>query len=109
MEKTIWYSRREVIDLIGDFANRCDGLHGERIYNIKTWLDEREDRNKKDTNEMEKNGQKVIPLTSPLKYKVLPEPNRLYRHYKGGLYEFITMAIHSETKEELVIYKSLHY
>lgn len=41
--------------------------------------------------------------------KRLPEPHRLYRHYKGGLYEFISMAIHSETKEELVIYKSIHY
>lgn len=42
-------------------------------------------------------------------YKMLPEPGRAYRHFKGGLYEFLTMATHSETKEELVVYRSMHY
>lgn len=40
-------------------------------------------------------------------YVVYPEIGRKYRHYKGGLYEVITMATHSETQEPLVIYKSL--
>lgn len=30
-----------------------------------------------------------------------------YDHYKGGKYEVISMAIHSENGEKLVIYKSL--
>lgn len=29
-----------------------------------------------------------------------------YRHYKGGIYDFLYIAIHSETEEKLVIYRS---
>lgn len=35
------------------------------------------------------------------------EPGR-YRHYKGGEYEVIGMARHSETEEPLVIYRALY-
>lgn len=31
----------------------------------------------------------------------------LYRHYKGGLYQVLHMAQHSETEEQLVVYRSL--
>ncbi len=30
---------------------------------------------------------------------------RKFQHYKGGIYEFICTAIHSETEEKLVIYR----
>lgn len=36
-----------------------------------------------------------------------PEVGGRYRHYKGGLYDVITMATHSETNEPLIIYKSV--
>jgi hypothetical protein len=35
------------------------------------------------------------------------EPAAYYRHFKGGEYEFIGFAKHSETEEDLVIYRSL--
>ena len=36
-----------------------------------------------------------------------PIPGKKYQHYKGGTYEVITLSQHTETKEDLVIYKSL--
>ena len=33
---------------------------------------------------------------------------RTFRHYKGGLYKYICEARHSETEEELVVYRPLY-
>ena len=39
----------------------------------------------------------------------LPDtPLGLYRHYKGGEYEVIGVARHSETNEPLVVYRPLY-
>ena len=35
-------------------------------------------------------------------------PPGLYRHYKGGLYEVVGTAHHSETLEPLVVYRALY-
>jgi len=37
-----------------------------------------------------------------------PIPLGAYRHYKGKLYEAIGFARHSETLEDMVIYKALY-
>lgn len=36
-----------------------------------------------------------------------PQPGQ-YRHFKGGLYEVFGVARHSETEEELVVYRPLY-
>jgi hypothetical protein len=35
-------------------------------------------------------------------------PVGLYRHYKGGLYQLLGVAAHSETKELMVVYVALY-
>lgn len=42
-------------------------------------------------------------------FKKLPEIGKIYQHYKGGKYQVLTLAEHTESKEDLVIYRSLHY
>ena len=40
---------------------------------------------------------------------LLPIPGEKWEHYKGGTYEVISLATHTESNEKLVIYKSLNF
>lgn len=37
-----------------------------------------------------------------------PVPGRKYRHFKDKLYQIVTVAIHSETDEKMVVYQQLY-
>lgn len=38
---------------------------------------------------------------------IQPEIGKLYRHYKGTVYQVLAVGLHTETLEELVVYKAI--
>ena len=41
------------------------------------------------------------------KKRPTPRENEIYKHFKGSLYQIVTIAVHTETSDKLVIYKSV--
>ena len=37
-----------------------------------------------------------------------PRPQEVYRHFKGNVYQIVTLARHSETDENMVVYQQLY-
>jgi hypothetical protein len=45
-------------------------------------------------------------MEDPMSEPTAPVPPGCYRHFKGSLYEVLGVARHSETEEELVVYRA---
>ena len=43
------------------------------------------------------------------KIKKYPQIGLIYSHYKGGMYEPLFISTHTETGEQLINYKSVHF
>lgn len=37
-----------------------------------------------------------------------PQENEIYRHFKGDIYQIVTIAVHTETNERMVVYRALY-
>jgi hypothetical protein len=49
---------------------------------------------------------KHLPCIRKRGMSMKPKKGEFYRHFKGTIYQVLGYAVHSETQEEMIIYKS---
>lgn len=49
-----------------------------------------------------------VPLAREMLMRYPAKEERLFRHFKGGLYKYVRTAFDSETKERMVVYQALY-
>ena len=68
---------------------------------ILTLIEDEEDNNlSRDENYIKE----LKALYKKLTRRPIPEPNEIYRHFKGNYYKIIAVGHHSETGEQMVVY-----
>ena len=68
---------------------------------ILTLIEDEEDNNLSKDEEYIK---ELKALYKKLTRRPIPEPNEIYRHFKGNYYKIIAVGHHSETGEQMVVY-----
>ena len=63
---------------------------------------------KTDEQQEHENGIVYVPMAHTIRELNNPIPLGIYRHYKGNQYEVVGFAKHSETLEDMVVYKALY-
>ena len=100
------YDGKTAYDVNGNYVNIHIPAHGTRVL-VLTNGDAPEYPDSADTAVAVEKPEEYSESVQSDDVKPLPEIGKpgIYRHFKGGEYEFICLAKDSETSEELVIYK----
>ena len=69
--------------------------------NLLTLIEDEKDNNLSKDKEYIK---ELKALYKKLTRRPIPEPNEIYRHFKGNYYKIIAVGHHSETGEQMVVY-----